>query len=128
MHDQTSEGREESHRPDEPGDARSGFAPPIDTGEIFRQLVEDELRNGRLTRARRKRIIQYATQLRMSAVQAGQLVEACRQKALESKDPAERRHALRLVEPRPERVPLIFKIALLIGLAILLDLLLLKWV
>ena len=110
-----------------PTEAESSFVPSIDMKDVFCRLIEDELRNGRLTRSRRKRIVQYATQLRISAVEAGRLVEACRQRVLESAEPAERHHALRLVEPRNARVPFVFKVSLVIALAILLEVVLLRW-
>jgi hypothetical protein len=103
------------------------FVPTIDMHDVFRQLVADELRCGRLTPARRRRIMGYAAQLGLSAVQAGRLVEACRKEALESHDPKERYHALRLVEPPSARIATPFKIALVIIAAIVLDLLILQW-
>ncbi len=72
---------------------------PITHHEIFREMIAYELRAGRLTRARRQRIVRYAAQLGLSAVEAGRMIEACRQAALESDDPLVREHALRLVEP-----------------------------
>jgi len=103
------------------------FVPSIDTNEVFRQLIVDEIRNGRLTPARRRRIVRYAAQLGLSAVQAGRLIAACRQEVLQGRDPTERYHALHLVEPTPTRVPTHIKIALVIAGAIVLDLLLLNW-
>lgn len=102
------------------------FVPSIDTRDVFRQLIVDEIRNGRLTRARRRRIVRYAAQLGLSAVQAGRLITACREEVLQARDPTERYHALRLVEPTPTRVPTHIKIALLVAAAIILDLLLLN--
>lgn len=104
-------------------DNRPVFDSPIDTEEIFRQLIVDELRCGRLTPSRRRRIVQYATQMGLSARQAGRLIETCRGLALHSSDPTERRRAFRLVEPRPARIPTHFKIALVVAAAILLDVL-----
>ena len=52
----------------------TAFAPAIDNREIFRELIKDELRNGRLSAAGRRRIVRYAANLRMSAVEAGQLI------------------------------------------------------
>ena len=60
----------------------------------------------------------------MSAVEAGQLIAACRKRMINSSDPAERYHALRLVEPEPQRIPLALKISTVIVLAVLADLLL----
>ena len=103
------------------------FVPKIEMGYIFHQMIADELRNGRLTRERRKRVIRYAAQLGLSAVEAGILITTCREQVLESADPIERRHALKLVEPAPERIPVAFKLAAVVVLAIVADLLLLGW-
>lgn len=103
------------------------FVPSIGRDDVFRKLIADEIRNGRLSPSRRRRIVRYAAQLELSAVQAGELITACREKALQSNDPAERFHALRLVEPPTPRVPTSVKIAVVVGLAILLDLLVVVW-
>jgi hypothetical protein len=108
-------------------DSVRGFVPSIDTREVFRRLIADELRSGRLTPSRRRRIVRFAAHLGLSAVQVGRLITACREETLRSADANERRHALRLVEPAPTRVPTHFKIALVVAGAILLDLLVLKW-
>ena len=128
MHDRQVEEARGSSRPDAPVGAVPPFAPEIDIEDVFRTLIEDELRNGRLTPARRKRIIRYAAQLRMSAVQAGQLIEASRQKILDGGEATEQCHLLRLVEPRSTKVPLALKISVAVALAIILDVLLLKWI
>ena len=46
-------------------EAASGQDPNarIDTKDIFRELIADEVRSGRLNNSRRKRIIRYAAQL-----------------------------------------------------------------
>lgn len=103
------------------------FAPSIGTDDIFRQLIADEIRNGRLSPSRRRRVVRYAAQLGLSAVEAGELIVACREEALQSNDSTEQFHALRLVEPPPPAVPIPIKIALVVGLAILLDLLVVAW-
>ena len=69
--------------------------------EIFREMIAEEVRRGRLDRARRQRIIRYAAQLGLSAVEAGAMIQECRAEALQSDDPAVRTYALRLVEPPP---------------------------
>ena len=103
------------------------FAPTIPTEDIFRRLIAEEIRSGRLTPRRRRKIVQYAAQLQLSATQAGELIEACRQGALDSEDPVEQRCAFRLVDaPRP-KIPTHLKITLVILAAIVFDLLLLKW-
>jgi len=103
------------------------FVPRIEMRDVFHQLIADELRNGRLTQERRKRIIRYAAQLGLSAVEAGRLITTCREQVLERADAVEQRHALKLVEPEPERIPIAFKMALVVGLAIVVDLLLFGW-
>ncbi len=127
MFDQQPEESTRLADPNGPVDTLPPFVPTIDVEDVFRRLIEDELRQGRLTRARRKKIIQYAVQLRMSAVQTGRLIEKCRTRALESNDPEVRHYAFRLTEPAPSRVSPALKISLVIALAILFDLLLLKW-
>ena len=112
--------------PDE-DDRDSTFVPSIDTRDVFRQMIAMELRNGRLTAGRRRRIVRYASQMGLSAVEAGQLIAACRREALESNDPAERYHALRLVEPAPPRVPVAVVLSVALAVAILLDLIFLVW-
>ena len=103
------------------------FVPKIEMRDIFHQMIADELRNGRLTREKRKRIIRYAAQLGLNAVEAGRLITTCREQILERADSVERRHTLKLVEPEPERVPVAFKLALVVALAIAVDLLLFGW-
>jgi hypothetical protein len=100
------------------------FVPPIDTEEIFRELIADELRCGRLTRAQRRRIVRYGAAMGLSAVQIGRLVTSCREQALQSDNQTERYHALRLVEPPPPLIPTPVKIGLVVGAAIVIDVLL----
>ena len=126
MHTYSSDEAERTAGGERTPGGETGFVPTIESGEIFRQLIKDELRNGRLTPARRRRIIRYAAKLRMSAVEAGQLITRCREQALESRDPAERFHALRLVEAKPSKIPIPLKIAIVVALAILADLLIFR--
>ena len=102
----------------------AGFRPGggmrrIDTKEIFREMIAQEVRSGRLSPSRRRRIVRYAAQLRLSAVETGRLITECRDEALESEDPEEIYHALRLVEP-PQTMPLILKVIVALTLAIVL--------
>ena len=92
----------------------------IDTKEIFRELIAQEVRTGRLTPSRRRRIVRYAAQLRLSAVETGRLIAECRDEALESEDPEEIYHALLLVEPPPQTMPLIVKAVVALTAAIVL--------
>lgn len=98
--------------------------PPIDTEEIFRRLIVDELRSGRLTGAQRRRIVRYGTGMGLSAVQMGRLLDTCRKEALQSDGDAENCHTLRLVEPRSPLIPTHVKIGLVVVGAIVIDLLL----
>ena len=99
----------------------------LETKEIFRQLIADEVKSGRLTPARRRRIVRYAATLGMSAVEVGQVLEASRQQAVESDDPGTGFHALQLTEAPPALIPAAVKIWALLALVILADLLLLRW-
>ncbi|MCH8242250.1 MAG: hypothetical protein IH897_06525, partial [Planctomycetes bacterium] len=69
----------------------------------------------------------YAAQLGLSAVEAGRLITTCREQILERADTVERRHVLKMVEPERERIPIAFKLALVVALAIAVDLLLFGW-
>lgn len=123
-----------SHWPDRAGeksgveaDDRPTFVPRIAAADVYYEMIASELRNGRLTRARRRRIVRYAAQLGLSAVEAGRLIVECRERALESADPVERQHALKLAEPAPVRMPIAFKLAVVVAMALLVDLLVIAW-
>ncbi len=98
----------------------------LETKAIFRELIADEVRTGSLTPARRRRIIRYAAQLDLTAVQVGQLIEQCRDEMIQSDDPQERHQALKLVEPPPQRLTHDARIWLVVVLAILLDYILVR--
>ena len=101
-------------------------ARPIELTEVFRALIKEELRHGKLTPLRRRRIIQYAAAMGLSAAQTGALIEQCRREALENGSPEIRRQDLRLVHPEPPIVPAGIKLALAAGIAVILNLLLLN--
>ena len=103
------------------------FVPRMDMREIFQGMIAHELRNGRLTSYRRRRIVRYAARLGLSAVEAGRFIAACREAALESGDPVERHHALRLADPPSERTLRPHAITLAVIGAILIDVLLMAW-
>lgn len=67
------------------GPGREERPAPIELGETFRQLIIDELRNGRLTPVRRRRIVRYAAHLGVSAVEAGHLIAVCREEVRRKK-------------------------------------------
>lgn len=125
-----SYGPMEDHRA-QAASARSGpvrvFDSPLDTHAVFRALISDEVRTGQMTRSRRRRIVQYASHLGLSAVQVGQMIAECREDSLQSDDPVERQHALKLTEPAPERVSAPVKIALVIAVALIVDVIVVKW-
>ena len=108
-----------------------GFKPTgpgrIDTKEVFHRLIAEEVRSGRLTPSRRRRIVRYAAQLHLSAVETGRLIAECREEALESEDPEEIYHALRLVEPPPATMPWPLKIAIALTVAMVVNSLLSRW-
>ena len=43
--------------------------------KIFREMVRGELANGRFSARRRRRLVHYAASLRISAVEAGELIQ-----------------------------------------------------
>lgn len=104
-----------------------GFATRISTREVFERMIEHELRSGRLTRGRRRRIVRYAARLGMSAVEAGRFLETCRANALTSADPAERSFALRLADPPTTGESWISKLTVAVAAGVLLALLLTVW-
>ena len=97
----------------------------IDHDEIFRKLIADELRGGRLDSSRRRRIVRYAAQMGLSAVEAGRLMAACREEALASSDADIREHALRLALPdRRGNLPWPARVGVVVGVAVLIHLVL----
>lgn len=95
----------------------------IENHEIFRELIADELRSGRLNSNQRRRIVRYAAQMGLSAVEAGRLMAACRDEALATSDADVREHALRLALPdeRPD-LPWPARVAAVVGVAVLIHL------
>lgn len=108
-------------------DYRPNRPRPIDAREIFREMIAQEVRSGRLTPARRQRIVRYAADLRISAEETGRLIAECREEALESGDPDVTYHAMRLVEPPPAAAPLMVKIATVVAVVIVVHLILTRW-
>ena len=99
----------------------------IDTKEIFRELIAQEVRSGRLTPTRRRRLMRYAAQLRISVVETGRLIAECRDEALESGDPEVTYHAMRLVEPPPAPMTIALKAAIVAAGVIVLHLMSSRW-
>jgi|CXWL01.1.fsa_nt_gi hypothetical protein len=90
-----------------------------DTRTIFRELIAAELRAGRLTPSRRARIVRYASQIGLSAVEAGRLVTECQDEALDHSDDTIRGFALRLANPPPRRLSLTPRVAITTGILLL---------
>ena len=89
------------------------WQPPIDTKDVFRALIEDELRAGRLNARHRARIVRYAAQMGLTAVEAGRLITECQavaQAAPESPAPA-----LRFVPVPPRRFAIPAHVAITTG-------------
>ena len=55
----------------------SVFSSTSDAKSIFRELILEELRAGRLTPIRRSRIVRYASQIGLTAIEAGRLIAEC---------------------------------------------------
>lgn len=89
----------------------------IDTHEVFRQLILGEIRNGRLSRWRRRRIVQYAAAMGLSATEAGDLLVACREEVLKSSCEQERIYAFK-TDSKPANLswvaPLLLAVAILV--------------
>ena len=91
-----------SRRTEPRGDTLRPFAPPLDREAIFLQLIDHELRRGRLTKATRARIVRYACGMGVSATRAGELVQACVDRLAREHATPERAFALRILdEPDP---------------------------
>ncbi len=99
----------------------------LGTQSIFHQLIVNEIRSGRLTPARRRRIIAYAARLGLTAIEVGEMIAACREQVLVGGDPVEQTHALRVVLPERRRVPTGIRMALIAVIAIVAELLFLHW-
>lgn len=97
------------------------YQPTIQLNDIFREMIRTELRNGRLSAWRRRRIVQYAAQLNLSAVEAGRLIVQCRDEALSGVDPLTVVPALHLGDEPATWRSLIWNVAaIVVGLAMIL--------
>lgn len=100
---------------------------PIDNQTIFRELIAGEVRAGRMNRAQRRRIVRYAAQLGLSAVEAGELISECQMAALARDD---------FEPPRLAQLPIKetggarsgIARATLVAAALIIELLLLGWI
>ncbi len=102
-------------RPQPPEDALPSFKPQVDREDIFRQLIDQELRRGRLNKSARARIVRYACGMGLTATRAGELLRECAERSVQQRDPMQR-YALSILHEteEPERVatPLLVAIAL----------------
>jgi hypothetical protein len=97
------------------------FCPPLpDTKTIFREMIAAEIRAGRLSAARRARIVRYASQIGLSAVETGRLIHDCVYEALEDRDPAVQACALRLAVQPPRRRLLSPHVSIVTGILLIL--------
>lgn len=109
------------------GERLPAFTPRIETDEILRRLIAEDLRCGRLTAARCRAICRYARDFGLSATQSTRLIVQCRNEALESNDPTERRNARRLSAPFGLAVRPAVKFAILASGLIALEIALLRY-
>ncbi len=105
----------------------SNFEPNIPVEDIFEQMFALELRDGKLTPKRRKRLVQYAAQMGLSARQAGMLLERSCQRAIEDGVEPAYSHALRIADPPPPRISEPVRIAAIIAISLVVDTLLIYW-
>ena len=108
---------------------RGSVAPdPLDTRAIFEKLIENEVRSGRLSPWRRRRIIKYAAQLRLSAIEAGKMIDECRRR-MEADRATDPRPAFKIIRQEDDNADAatVWKIWLIVVAAIIFDLLMIKW-
>jgi len=113
--------RPASTRPERPEPSVRAFAPPVDREAIFMQLVDQELRRGRLNKTTRARIVRYACGMGVSATRAGELLRQCVDRLAQEEGNVERIFALRVLrEPqRPDRLARRLKAAVTFATALL---------
>ncbi len=76
-------------------DATAAF----DTKAIFRETIVRELKDGKISPGRRRRIIRYAARMGLSAVEAGHLLSRCRDQAMSELDACKETPTLRMHIP-----------------------------
>ncbi len=79
------------------------FIPPVDREAIFRELILQEVRYGRLNKASRARIVRYACGMGLSATQAGKLIHTCQEEVARERRSSQTPHQLTLVRAEPRR-------------------------
>ena len=90
---------------------------------IFRETVRWELSRGRLSSWRRRRLVKYAAALRISAVEAGRLIQEARQAQREEQlaDESAAPH-LHLVDAQDNHWPVWAKLAAALGILVVIKL------
>ena len=116
----------DAQRQREVDEATSGWA-RLDTETIFREVIDNELRAGRLTTSQKAQIMRFGVEFGLSDAETTDLINECRDKALVSADPAERRYARQHLDPGPARIPTTWKMAGVIAVAIAVDVALFVW-
>jgi len=74
-------------------------ATSISAKAVFRQLIDEEVRSGRLTALRRRRIVRFAAGMGLSATEVGRLIQECREEAERRIEATQADHGLRLAFP-----------------------------
>ena len=95
--------------------------------KIFREVVKSEVADGRLSPWRRRKLVQYAASLRISAVEAGELIqEAIRARGVEEIGEEEPAPRLRLVPPARRTWPIWAKLTAALAVVALIRLIVLN--
>lgn len=79
------------------------FVPPVDREAIFRELILQEVRYGRLNKAARARIVRYACGMGLSATQAGKLIHTCQEEVARERQSPHTPHQLTIVQSEPRQ-------------------------
>jgi len=106
---------------------QAATAQQLTTRRIFEQMIEDEVRSGRLTPWRRRRIVRYAASLHLSAVEAGEIIESCRRRVHEQLGGHASSGVFKLPDPPTPAVTRALLTWFVLVLAIILNLLVLSW-
>lgn len=88
---------------------------------IFREMIVHEIKNGRLSPWRRRRIVRYAAKMGLSAVEAGRLLCECRKQAMAELDASKETSTLQLRIPDTDDHSTATRVAIAVALAILVN-------
>lgn len=102
-------------------------AQQLTTRRIFEQMIEDEVRAGRLTPWRRRRIVRYAASLHLTAVEAGQIIEDCRKRVYAQRNGQTSSGVFKIPDPPTPAVARALLTWFVLLLAIILNLIVLSW-